>query len=93
MNQDKMHLINKIFNNETIRTIWDKEKEKYYISVVDIVGVISESDNPRKYWNKLKQRLKEEGNQTVTNYNQLKLKSKDGKYYNTDVCDIEGMFM
>ena len=59
MNQDKMHLINKIFNNETIRTVWDKEKEKYFVSVVDIVGVISESDNPRKYWNKLKQRLKE----------------------------------
>ena len=76
MNQDKMHLINKIFNNETIRTIWDKEKEKYYISVVDIVGVISESDNPRKYWNKLKQRLKEEGNETVTNCHQLKLKYK-----------------
>ena len=87
-----MHLINKIFNNETIRTIWDKEKEKYYISVVDIVGVISESDNPRKYWNKLKQRLKEEGNETVTNCHQLKLKAQDGKYRATDVVDIEGMF-
>ena len=92
MNQDKMHLINKIFNNETIRTIWDKEKEKYYISVVDIVGVISESDNPRKYWNKLKQRLKEEGNETVTNCHQLKLRAQDGKYRMTDVTDIEGMF-
>ena len=92
MNQDKMHLINKIFNNETIRTIWDKEKEKYYISVVDIVGVISESDNPRKYWNKLKQRLKEEGNETVTNCHQLKLKAQDGKYRMTDVVDIERMF-
>ena len=47
MNQDKMHLINKIFNSETIRTVWDKEKEKYYISVVDVVGILSESDNPR----------------------------------------------
>ena len=92
MNQDKMHLINKIFNNETIRTIWDKEKEKYYISVVDIVGVISESDNPRNYWKVLKHRLKEEGNESVTKCNQLKLKSSDGKYYNTDVVDIEGMF-
>mgnify|MGYP001233506181 FL=1 len=92
MNQDKMHLINKIFNNEPIRTVWDKEKEKYYISVVDIVGVISESDNPRKYWNKLKQRLKEEGNETVTNCHQLKLKAQDGKYRATDVVDIEGMF-
>lgn len=92
MNQDKMHLINKIFNNETIRTVWDKEKEKYYISIVDLVGVLSESDNPRKYWNKLKQRLKEEGNETVTNCHQLKLKAQDGKYRATDVVDIEGMF-
>ena len=92
MNQDKMHLINKIFNNETIRTIWDKEEEKYYISVVDIVGVISESKDGRKYWNKLKQRLKDEGNETVTNCHQLKLKAQDGKYRMTDVVDIEGMF-
>ena len=92
MNQDKMHLVNKIFNNETIRTVWDKEQEKYFISVVDIVSVISESKAGRKYWNKLKQRLKEEGNESVTNCHQLKLKSSDGKYYNTDVVDIEGMF-
>ena len=92
MNQDKMHLINKIFNNETIRTVWDKEAEKYYISVVDIVGVVSESKDGRKYWNKLKQRLKEEGNETVTNCHQLKLKAQDGKYRATDVVDIEGMF-
>lgn len=56
MNQDKMHLINKIFNNETIRTVWDKEKEMYYISVIDIVGVLAESDNPRKYWSVMKTR-------------------------------------
>lgn len=92
MNEDKMHLVNKIFNNETIRTIWDKDQEKYYISVVDIVGVISESDNPRNYWKVLKHRLKQEGNQSVTNCNQLKLKASDGKYYKTDVVDIKGMF-
>lgn len=92
MNQDKMHLINKIFNNETIRTVWDKEDEKYYISVIDIVGIIAESDNPRKYWPVLKTRLKKEGNELATICSQLKLKSSDGKYYNTDVCDIEGMF-
>ena len=92
MKQDKMYLINKIFDNETIRTIWDKDDEKYYISVVDIVGVVSESKDGRKYWNKLKQRLKEEGNETVTNCHQLKLKAQDGKYRMTDVCDIEGMF-
>ena len=92
MNQNKMHLINKIFNNETIRTVWDKEEEKYFISVVDVVGVLSGSDNPRNYWKVLKHRLKQEGNESVTNCNQLKLKSSDGKYYNTDVVDIEGMF-
>ena len=54
MNQDKMYLINKLFNNETIRTIWDKEQEKYFISVVDIVGVLADSSEPRKYWNWLK---------------------------------------
>lgn len=92
MNQDKMHLVNKIFKNETIRTVWDKEDEKYYISVVDIVGVVSESDNPRNYWKVLKHRLNQEGNELVTICNQLKLKVSDGKYYNTDVVDIEGMF-
>ena len=92
MNQDKMHLVNKIFNNETIRTVWDKEEEKYYISIVDLVGVLSESENPRKYWYKLKQRLKEEGNESETNCHQLKLRAQDGKYRFTDVTDIEGMF-
>ena len=92
MNQDKMHLINKIFNNETIRTVWDKEDEKYYISVVDIVGVLTESENPQVYWRVMKKRLKDEGNETVTNCNALKLKAQDGKYRLTDVVDIEGMF-
>ena len=92
MDENKMQLINKLFNNDTIRTLWDKEEEKYFISVVDIVSVISQSKDGRKYWNKLKQRLKAEGNESVTNCRQLKLKSSDGKYYNTDVCDIEGMF-
>ena len=92
MNQDKMHLINKIFNNETIRTIWDKEQEKYFISVVDLVGVLSESDRPRKYWSDLKSRLKQEGNEVSEKIGQLKLKSQDGKYRLTDVCDIEEMF-
>ena len=92
MKEDKLHLVNKIFNNENIRTVWDKENEKYYVSVVDIVGVVSESDNPRNYWKVLKHRLKQEGNESVTICNQLKLKASDGKYYKTDVVDIEGMF-
>ena len=92
MKQDKMHLVNKLFKNETIRTVWDREKEKYYISVVDIVGVVSESKDKQAYWRKLKQRLKKEGNETVTNCHALKLKAQDGKYRMTDVVDIEGMF-
>ena len=92
MNQAKMYLINKLFNNETIRTVWDQENEKYFISVVDIVGVLAESENPRKYWSVLKTRLKKEGSELATKCSQLKLKSSDGKYYLTDVVDIEGMF-
>ena len=93
MNQDKMHLVNKIFNNETIRTIWDKEQEKYFISVVDIVGVLADSSEPRKYWNWLKNKLKKEENfETSSITRQLKLKAQDGKYRMTDVVDIEGMF-
>lgn len=92
MKQDNMHLINKIFNNETIRTVWDKDDEKYYISIVDLVGVLSESDRPRKYWSDLKSKLKQEGNEVSEKIGQLKLKSQDGKYRLTDVCDIEEMF-
>ena len=93
MNQSKMHLVNKIFNNETIRTVWDKEQEKYYISIVDIVGVLADSSEPRKYWNWLKNKLKNEENfETSSITRQLKLKASDGKYRLTDVVDIEGMF-
>ena len=93
MNQDKLHLINKIFNNETIRTVWDSKQEKYFISVVDIVGVLADSIEPRKYWNWLKNKLKKEENfETSSITRQLKLKAQDGKYRMTDVVDIEGMF-
>lgn len=92
MKEDKLHLINQIFQNDNIRTVWDKELEKYYISVVDVAGTLSESKDPQSYWRKLKQRLKEEGNETVTNCHALKLKAQDGKYRLTDVTDIEGMF-
>ena len=94
MNQEKMHLIQKVFNNDSIRTIWDKDAEKYFISVIDVVAALTDNDyqEARNYWKVLKFRLKKEGNQSVTNCNQLKLKSSDGKYYNTDVSDIEGIF-
>ena len=92
MNKEKTYLINKIFNNENIRTVWDNEEEKYYISVVDIIKVLTDSTNPQIYWRVLKKRLKDEGNESVTNCNGLKLKASDGKYRLTDVVDIEGMF-
>ena len=93
MKENKMHLINKIFNNEEIRNIWDKKIEKYYISVVDVVGVLAESKEPRKYWNWLKNKLQKDEQFEVSSITrQLKLKSQDGKYRLTDVVDIEGMF-
>ena len=90
--KNQLKVLEKEFDNSKIRTVWDKEQEKYYISVVDIIAVLTESDNPRNYWKVLKHRLKQEGNESVTSCNQLKLKAVDGKYYNTDVVDIEGMF-
>ena len=93
MNQEKMYLINKLFGGKTIRTIWNKNEEKYYISVVDIAGTLSDSESPRKYWNWLKNKLqKEEGFEVSSITRQLKLKAQDGKYRLTDVVDIEGMF-
>lgn len=79
----------KLFEQQQIRTVWDETQEKWYFSVVDIVQVLTESIDGRKYWNKLKQRLKEEGNETVTNCHQLKLKASDGKMRLTDVADME----
>ena len=94
MKEAQMHLINKMFNDKTIRTVWNKDEEKYYISVIDIVNALMGNDyqDSRNYWKVLKHRLKKEGNETVTNCNQLKLKAQDGKYRSTDVVDIEGMF-
>ena len=84
-----------LFGDRKIRTQWDAESEKWYFSVVDIVQVLTGSadyQTARKYWNKLKQRLREEGNESVTNCHQLKLPASDGKYYKTDVADQAGMF-
>ena len=78
-----------LFENQRIRTAWDAEKETWYFSIVDVVSVLTESADGRKYWNKLKQRLKEEGNQLATNCHQLKLMAADGKYRVTDVADTE----
>lgn len=92
MKEAQMHLINKMFNDKTIRAVWNKDEEKYYISVIDIAEALTDSVDPAGYWRKLKQRLKQEGNETVTNCHGLKLKARDGKYRMTDVVDIEGMF-
>ena len=92
MREDKMHLVNKIFNNNKIRTVWNEDDEKYYISIVDMIAVLTESNRPRKYWSDLKKQLIDEGNQVSEKIGQLKLKAPDGKYRMTDVCDIEEMF-
>lgn len=89
---NQLKILEKEFNNSKIRTVWDKEQQKYFISIIDIVRVLTESDNPRKYWSVLKTRLKKEGSELATTCSQLKLQAADGKYYNTDVIDIEGMF-
>jgi hypothetical protein len=82
----------KLFNDRQIRTIWDDKQEKWYFSIVDVVGILTESPNPRKYWSVLKSRLKKEGSQLTTNCSQLKMLSSDGKYYKTDVADTEQLF-
>ncbi len=82
----------KLFDDRKIRTVWDDEKEKWFFSVVDVVGALTDSANPRNYWKVLKNRLKKEGNETVTNCNQLKLLASDGKMRLTDVADTEQLF-
>ena len=78
-----------LFENQRIRTAWDEESEEWYFSLVDVIGILTESADGRKYWNKLKQRLKEEGNEAVTNCHQLKLPAADGKKRLTDVANAE----
>ena len=80
----------KIFENNKIRSVYDEDKDKWYFSVVDLIAILTDSKDPRTYWKVLKGRLKEEGNQTVTNCNQLKMLSKDGKMRMTDALDVEG---
>ena len=78
-----------LFENQPIRTAWDEENEELYFSIVDVVQVLTDSINPSAYWRKLKQRLKEEGNETVTNCHSLKMTATDGKMRSTDVADTE----
>lgn len=82
----------RIFEERRVRTLWDDTEEKWYFSVVDVISVLTDSVDGRKYWNKLKQRLKEEGNETATNCRQLKMPAADGKMRLTDVADTEQLF-
>lgn len=79
----------KLFEERKVRTVWDDEKEKWYFSIVDVVSVLTDSVDATAYWRKLKQRLKEEGNETVTNCHGLKMRAADGKKRLTDVADTE----
>ncbi|MDD3854973.1 Bro-N domain-containing protein [Sulfurimonas sp.] len=91
----KQHESIKLFEEKKVRTLWDDEQEKWYISIVDAIEILTDSQDfqrARKYWNKLKQRLKDEGNETVTNCHQLKMKAVDGKMRLTDVADTEQLF-
>ena len=82
----------KIFEEKKVRTLWDDETEEWYFSIIDVIAVLTESDNPRKYWSVLKTRLRKEGNETATNCSQLKMPSLDGKMRLTDVATTEQLF-
>lgn len=82
----------KIFEDKKVRTLWDAEHEKWYLAIVDVIAVLTDSPNPQVYWRVLKKRLKDEGNETVTNCNALKMPAPDGKMRLTDVADTEQLF-
>jgi len=82
----------KLFETRQVRSIWNVDEEKWYFSIVDVIGILTDSPNPNNYWKVLKHRLKKEGSELVANCNQLKLIAADGKYYNTDVADTEQLF-
>ena len=82
----------KLFEQKQIRSLWDDEKEKWYFSIVDVIGVLTESERPRKYWSDLKNKLKKEGSELSEKIGQLRLKANDGKFYTTDVADTEQLF-
>ena len=93
MKENKLETITNLFENNTIRSIWDAEKEEYYFSVIDVIGALTNNDyqKSRNYWKWLKNKLNDEGSELVSNTSQLKMKSTDGKYYNTDTLDTKGI--
>ncbi len=82
----------KLFEQKQVRSVWNEEDEKWYFSIVDVMSVLTDSQNPQVYWRVLKKRLLSEGNQTVTNCNGLKMQAQDGKMRMTDVADTEQLF-
>ena len=90
--ENKLNTITNLFENKEIRSVWNSQKEEYYFSVVDVIDALTDSIEPRKYWSVLKTRLKKEGSELTTKCSQLKLMSRDGKYYNQDVLDTKGIF-
>ena len=90
--KNKLETITNLFEEKEIRSIWDSEKEDYYFSVVDVISVLTDSPNPRRYWSDLKIDLKKEGSQLYANTVQLKMKAPDGKMRLTDTLDTEGIF-
>ena len=88
---NKLETISNLFEDMEIRSIWDSDKEEYFFSVIDVIVALTKSDRPRKYWNDLKKKLENEGSELSEKIGQLKLKSKDGKFYNQDVLDTKGI--
>jgi hypothetical protein len=82
----------KLFENKKVRSLWDSEQEKWYVSVVDVIEVLTESANPRRYWSDLKIKLGNEGSQLYEKIIQLKMQAPDGKFYKTDAADVERLF-
>ena len=91
MDNNKLDTITNLFEEKEIRSIWNSEKEEYFFSVVDVIGVLTESSRARKYWSDLKNKLKNEGSELSENVGQLKMKAKDGKVYATDVLNTKGI--
>ena len=92
MEKSKLETITNLFEGNKIRSIWNSDKEEYYFSVIDIIGALTESNDPSHYWRTLKSRMIKEGNETVTNCDTFKLEAKDGKFRNTDMLDTKGIF-
>lgn len=91
MKDDKLETISNLFEGREIRSIWDSEKEEYYFSVVDVIGALTDSNIPKRYWSDLKRRITEEGSELYENIVRLKLKAQDGKLRETDTLDTKGI--